>query len=78
MYQLSMDRKDENFPESTARYTVAVAKFESSFLIITQIKLVSEEGVELNGLSDTNVELYNVILRIEYTGEIRKEEDIKK
>jgi len=42
MYQLSMDRNDENFPESTARYTVAVAKFESSFLIITQSKRVSE------------------------------------
>jgi len=42
MYPLSTDRNDENFPESTARYTVADAKFESSFLIIQQSKRVSE------------------------------------
>jgi len=48
---------NENFPESTARYSVAVAKFESSFLIIQQSKRVSEYGIEVNGLSDMNVEL---------------------
>jgi len=42
MYELSMDRNDENFPESTARYTVALAKFESLLLIITQSNRVSE------------------------------------
>jgi len=41
-YQLSMDRNDENFPETTWRYTVAVAKFESSFPIITTRTRVSE------------------------------------
>jgi hypothetical protein len=57
MYQFSMDRNDENFPENTARYTVAVAKLESSLFPVTQSKCVSEQGVELNGLSDMNVEL---------------------
>jgi hypothetical protein len=32
----------------------------------------------LNGLSDINVELQAAVLRIEHTGGIRKEEDIKK
>jgi hypothetical protein len=41
MYSLSTDRNDENFPEITARYTVAVAKSESFFLIIQQSKRVS-------------------------------------
>lgn len=73
-----MDRNDENFPESTARYTVAVAEFETSFLTLTQSKCVWEQCAKLNGLSDINVELQAAVLRIEHTGGIRKEEDIKK
>ena len=57
MHQLAMNRKDANFPESTARYTAAVAEFQTSFLTLTWSKCCGEESAELNRLSDMNAEL---------------------